>query len=365
MSALDQIELPAARGAPDQPISIYEVHLPSWRRVPEEQNRPLTASEIAPQLADYVNYMNFTHVQFRSPGDPEPQELGFLTDFLRRRNVGVILETSQPFNSPADGQCVDGKTLLAGYGYQWNTMWAEELTAYLGLDPLRRKSHQGQFTRRDSYSLSANYILPLSHQLVTRPRPSLLTSMPGDEWQKFANLRLLFAYLYLFPGKKLVFMGNEFGQQNSWRPGTSLDWHLIGETNFHGKLGNWVATLNRCCRGEPALHQTDSASGGFQWVDTSDAASSVISFLRRDADGREALLAVFNFTPMPRHNYRVGAPKGGFWTEKLNSDAVEFGGSGQGNLGGVEAAPFGWNFQSHSLMLTLPPLAAILLKAPA
>ena len=146
-------------------------------------------------------------------------------------------------------------------------------------------------------------------------------------------------------------------------PATSLDWHLVRPENLHGRLQHWVADLNRLYRGEPALHQTGAKNDGFAWIDTGDAEQSVISFLRRSATGQEIILAVFNFTPVPRHNYRVGAPLAGFWTEVLNSDALEYGGSGQGNLGGVEAAPFGWQRQSHSLFLTLPPLAAVFFKA--
>jgi len=170
--------------------------------------------------------------------------------------------------------------------------------------------------------------------------------------------------MYLLPGKKLLFMGDEFGQLNPWLPETSLDWHLVNNTTYHGHVMRWVANLNRFYRHEPALHQTDSLAAGFQWIDTSDAASSVVSFVRTNSGANEVFLAVFNFTPIPRHNYRVGVPRGGFWSEILNSDSQEFGGSGQGNFGTVEAAPFGWNFQSHSLILTLPPLAAIVLRAP-
>jgi 1,4-alpha-glucan branching enzyme len=343
-------------------------------RVPEEGNRPLTYYELASKLADHAKLMHFTHVQLHSLNYADAQGLRFLVEYLNQHDLGVILETTPPLQnklSPedhelsADGFCANGETRMFDYTYQWDTGWAEETLAYFRTDPLYRKFRQGQFTHRDVYAFDADYILPLSDQLVARPRPSLLSAMPGDAWQKFANLRLLLACQYLMPGKKLLFMGDEFGQENPWLPDTSLDWHLVNETNFHGKLMNWVAHLNQFYRGARALHQTDSSAGGFQWIDTSDATFSVISFLRKSADGGEVLLVVLNFTPVPRHNYRVGAPTGGFWAEALNSDAVEFGGSGQGNLGGVEAAPFGWHSQSHSLMLTLPPLGAIVLKAPA
>jgi 1,4-alpha-glucan branching enzyme len=358
------------RCAPDEPISIYEVHLPSWMRVPEEQNRPLTSSEIAPKLAEHLKRMDFTHVQLHSTVESNPQELKLLIKYLHQQSLGVILETEQlPKNSSgldelADGHCAGDEIFMGDEGYDWDVAWAEQTCAYFSTDPLYRKFRQGQFTHRNLYAFDTNHVLPLSDKLVTRPRQSLLAIMPGDDWQKFANLRLLFAYTYLLPGKKLVFMGDEFGQQNPWLPETSLDWHLVNETNHHGQVMNWVASLNRFYRNERALHQTDSNAEGFQWIDTSDAASSVVSFVRKSADAKEVLLTVLNFTPVPRQNYRVGVPQGGFWKEILNSDALEFGGSGQGNLGMVEAAPFGWNFQSHSLILTLPPLAAIVLKAP-
>ncbi len=369
----DAEESSTAQSSPDQPISIYQVHLPSWMRVPEEQNRPLTYHEIAPRLADHARFMNFTHVQLHATGYTPPGDLGFLIDHLQQQDLGVILETDQSpqkitpddlNNSPADGLCAENETLLSDSSYQWNRVWAEETLAYFSTDPLYRKFQQARLARTEIYKSDANYILPLADKLVTPPRPSLFATMPGDLWQKFANLRLLFAYTYLLPGKKLVFMGDEFGQPNPWRSETSLDWHVINEFG-HGKLMNWVANLNRFYRGERALYGTDSNAAGFQWIDTSDTEASVISFLRRNAATGEVLLVVLNFTPVVHHNYRVGAPHGGFWKEILNSDAQEFGGSGQGNLGGIEAAPFGWNFQDHSLMLTLPPLAAIVLKAPA
>jgi len=364
-------KLARAPSTPDRPVAIYEVHLDSWMRAPEEGNRPLTCAEIAPRLADHVARMQFTHVQIQAPGDVVG--LKFLIDYLRGRGVGVILNADfSPGAAPplaggvldADGECARGRTIFSHCAYLSDVGWADDTCAYFSLDPLFRKLRHTQFRRRDGYAFAANYILPLSHELVARPRPSLLSMMPGDEWQKFANMRLLFAYMYLLPGKKLVFMGDEFGQLNSWRPETSIDWHLVAQPNNHRKLMDWVAALNTFYFHEPALHQTDSVAAGFQWIDTSDAASSVISFLRIDAAGRDTILAAFNFTPVPRHNYRVGAPRGGFWTEALNSDALEHGGSGQGNLGGVEAAPFGWNFLPHSLMLTLPPLGAVVLKAP-
>lgn len=368
MNAMEErVEEPAARkrdrSAPDQPISIYEVHLDSWMRVPEEGNRPLTCSEIAPKLAQHLQRLNFTHVQLLLPAPAVPRDLPILLEYLEQNNLGVIVRSADT-TIHAGKATPEGETRLGKHVYQCDFSWSERVAAYFATDPHHRPAYQGQLTSRDSFEFS-NSILPLSHRLVTSPRPSLLRLMPGDPWKKFANLRLLLAYTYLMPGKKLLFMGTEFAQENAWRPDTSLDWHLVREGGFHAQFMNWTAKLNHFYRTEPALHETDSDRAGFAWIDTSDAASNVISFLRQDAGGRDLALAVLNFAPVPRQNYRVGVPLGGYWRERLNSDAVEFGGSGQGNLGGVEAAPFGWNFQPHSLFLTVPPLGCLVLKGPA
>lgn len=355
----------------EQPISIYEVHLPSWMRVPEEGNRSLTYFEIAPKLAGHVTALNFTHVQIHAPGFTDAAGMRLLIEHLLKQGLGVILDIDQPLELktpaleaiPFDGYYFDGETHLFDSNYKWDTGWAEDTVAYFATDPLYRKFRQGQFRHRDGYAFDADYILPLSRRLVTRPRQSLFTVMPGDAWQKFANLRLLFAYTFLLPGKKLLFMGDEFGQQNPWQPETSLDWHLLDGTGSHGKLMGWVAALNRFYCEEPVLHENDSDVSGFKWIDTSDAASSVISFLRQSPATGDILLAVLNFTPVPRQNYCIGVPRPGLWTEILNSDTVEYGGSGQGNSGGMEAVPVKRNLQSHSLSLTLPPLGAVVMKA--
>ncbi|HEX9046289.1 MAG TPA: alpha amylase C-terminal domain-containing protein [Verrucomicrobiae bacterium] len=381
MNVLDQIstvpaswpplKFPIPPDAPAAPISIYQVQLNSWMRVPEENYRPLAYGEIAPKLAAHAAEARFTHVQLIAPDNTDVSGFKFLVETLHRGNLGVIVETpslARPTQDPAlydlgDGLSVDGETVLHEHHYHWDLAWPDEMAAYFSTDPLYRKYRQHQFVQRDQYAFTANYILPLSQRLASRLGKSLLSLMPGDPWRQFANLRLLFAYQFALPGKKLIFMGNEFGQPNAWRPDSSLDWHLLQANSFHGKLLKWVTHLNRFYGEEGALHQTDSRAAGFQWVDTSDATCSVISLLRKSEATNETLLVVLNFTPVPRQNYRVGVPMGGLWREALNSDALEFGGSGQGNLGGVEAAPFGWNSQSHSLTLTLPPLGAIFLKA--
>jgi 1,4-alpha-glucan branching enzyme len=325
---------------PNQPVSIYEVHLGSWMRVPEEQNRPLTHAEIAPKLVAYARRLNFTHVQFLSAGSSLSSDRKDLVNYLCEHEIGVV---------PDDQE-------------NWDTAWANETLNYLSHDPLYRQFFQHQLTSREGGSFSDRTVLPLSHDLVTPDKSSLIARMPGDDWQKFANLRLLFADLFALPGRKLIFMGDEFGQWNAWNPQTSLDWHLVDENNFHGKLQRWVADLNRLYQNESALHQPGADPESFFWIDRLNAEWSVAALLRRASTTGELILVVFNFTPVPRHNYRVGVPGDGFWQEMLNSDALEYGGSGQGNLGGVEAAPFGWHFQSHSLTITLPPLGAVFFK---
>jgi 1,4-alpha-glucan branching enzyme len=201
----------------------------------------------------------------------------------------------------------------------------------------------------------------LSHDEVVHGKGSLVGRMPGDVWQQFANLRLLLGLMYAQPGKKLLFMGCEFGQWREWDHEASLDWHLLQEPPHVG-MQAWVQDLNRVYRSEPVLHELDVDPGGFEWVDCNDTEQSTLSFLRRGDTTESVVLCVFNFTPVPRHNYRVGVPCGGYWREILNSDATEYGGTGQGNLGGREAAPLGVHGRPHSLNLTLPPLGVLFLK---
>jgi 1,4-alpha-glucan branching enzyme len=216
-------------------------------------------------------------------------------------------------------------------------------------------------TFRLLYAFSENFVLPLSHDEVVHGKGSLLGRMPGDEWQQFANLRLLLAYMYAQPGKKLLFMGGELAQWREWNHDESLDWHLLHYPP-HAEMHRWVQALNRLYRREAALYERDFDPDGFEWVDCNDAPASIISFLRRARSSDDLLLVICNFTPVPRRNYRVGAPRGGRWTEILNSDAREYGGSGHGNLGGVEATPVPLHGRPYSLNLTLPPLSAVLFK---
>ena len=234
--------------------------------------------------------------------------------------------------------------------------------AYMAEDPVHRKFHHGQLTFRMIYAFNENFVLPLSHDEVVHGKRSLLSKMPGDEWQKLANLRLLLAYMYSSPGKKLLFMGTEFGQLEEWNHDSALSWHALDNPQ-HRALSRLVSALNEAYRNEPALHALDCDPAGFEWIDTNDADRSVISYLRKSPEGREQIAVVCNFTPVPRYNYRIGAPRSGFWRELLNTDASEHGGSGHGNLGGVEASPVPCFGRMHSLTLTLPPLGAIFLKS--
>jgi 1,4-alpha-glucan branching enzyme len=244
---------------------------------------------------------------------------------------------------------------------KWDMGWMHDTLEYMEKDPVHRKYHHNRLTFRLLYAYHENFILPLSHDEVVHGKGSLLRKMPGDDWQKFANLRLLLGYMYAQPGKKLLFMGGEFGQWNEWYHDVSLDWGLL-DYPLHKSLQHWVADLNTLYRKEAALHVLDFDPTGFEWIDCNDSQHSVVSLLRKTASGEDGILAVFNFTPVPRHGYRVGAPSAGFWKEVLNSDALEYGGSGMGNLGGKETEEVLCHGRPWSLDLTLPPLSAVFFK---
>ena len=489
------------RNALDAPIAIYEVHLGSWRRVPEEEDRPLSYRELAPYLAEYVQKLGFTHVEFLPLTEHPfygswgyevtgyfaptsrygtPQDLMYLIDYLHQQDIGVILdwvpahfprdehalgffdgthlfEHADPrqgvhpdwdsfiFNYGrsevrsflisnalfwldryhADGLRIDAVASMLyldysrkegewipnehggrenleaigflrrfneeiykhypdvqtiaeestawpmvsrplyvgglGFGLKWDMGWMHDILSYLSRDPIHRRHHHHELTFRLLYAFSENFILPLSHDEVVHGKGSLLGKMAGDEWQKFANLRLLLGYLYAQPGKKLLFMGGEFGQEKEWNHDASLEWHLLAHAP-HAGLQRWVEDLNQFYRSEPALYEQDCASAGFDWIDCNDSEHSVLSFLRKGRSTNDSVLVVCNFTPVLRHNYQVGVPRGGFWRETLNSDAGEYGGSQQGNLGGIESSPVACHGHLHSLNLTLPPLAIVFLK---
>ena len=486
------------RGAP---WAVYEVHLGSWMRVPEEGNRSLTYRELGPRLADYVSRMGFTHVEFMPVMEHPfygswgyqvtgyfaptsrygtPQDFMFLMDYLHQNGVGVILDWV-PSHFPADEfglQNFDGTHLFEhadprlgvhpdwgssifnygrnevrgfllssalcwldryhadglrvdavasmlyldysrksgewipnkfggnenleavdflrrfnievykeqpavqtiaeestsfplvsrptylgglGFGMKWDMGWMHDTLYYMSEEPIHRKFHHQNLTFRMLYAFGENFMLPLSHDEVVHGKGSLLSRMPGDDWQKFANLRLLYAYTYAQPGKKLMFMGDEFGQWREWDHDASLDWHLL-DNPMHAAMRLWVGDLNRILREEKALHELDFDPAGFSWIDVTDADQSVVSLIRRGRSPQDIVVGVFNFTPVPRHNYQIGIPQAGRWLELVNSDAPLYGGSGQGNLGGVDAVPISVHGHRHSLTLTLPPLAALFLK---
>ena len=248
-----------------------------------------------------------------------------------------------------------------GFGMKWNMGWMHDTLGYLKRDPVYRKHHHDSLTFSLWYAFHENFVLPLSHDEVVHGKGSLIGRMPGDDWQQFANLRLLFGYMWTHPGKKLVFMGGEFGQRREWTHDDSLEWHVL-QYPLHEGVRRWVSDLNKIYRQEGALHQKDFTNEGFRWVQRGDWEQSALSYLRLGEEGAPPLLVVCNFTPVPRHNYRVGVPRGGYWRELLNSDAAHYGGSGQGNFGGVDATPMPYEDFSHSLTLTLPPLAALVFK---
>ncbi len=248
-----------------------------------------------------------------------------------------------------------------GFGMKWNMGWMHDTLAYFSQDPIFRKYSHDQLTFSIMYAFSENFVLPFSHDEVVHGKGSLLGKMPGDDWQKCANLRLLLGYQYAHPGKKLLFMGGEFGQLSEWNHDAGLDWHLLDHEPHLG-IQKWVRELNHLYRREPSLHAHDCDQKGFEWVDCHDWDKSVLSFLRHGSEGTDIMLIVCNFTPVPRHNYRVGVPIAGFWEESLNSDAREYGGSGQGNLGGVETTPIPSHGKYHSLSLVLPPLGIVMFK---
>jgi 1,4-alpha-glucan branching enzyme len=484
-----------------QPLAIYEVHLGSWRRAPEENNRWLTYREIAPLLTAYVKEMGFTHVEllpvmehpyygswgyqttgYFAPSSRygTPEDFMFLIDTLHQQNIGVILDWT-PSHFPtdahglahfdgthlyehadprrgfhpdwksaifnygrhevrsflqssalfwldifhADGLRVDAVASMLyldysrkngewlpntfggrenidaihflqqlnekinryypdvhviaeestawsmvsrpvdigglGFGYKWDMGWMHDSLQYLQHDPIYRRYHHQQLTFRMLYAFNENFILPLSHDEVVHGKGSLLSKMPGDDWQKMANCRLLFGYQYAQPGKKLLFMGMEFGQWEEWGHDTNLSWHLTQYAPHQG-LQRWVQTLNQLYRQETALHSTDTEPSGFEWIDCDNDSQSIISFLRRSSDGQQLLLIIVNATPMTYFNYRIGIPRNSDWHEIANSDSTIFGGSGQVNANPLIAESIAQHGQPFSLNLTIPPLGVIFLK---
>jgi len=248
-----------------------------------------------------------------------------------------------------------------GFGMKWNMGWMHDTLSYFSKDPVFRKYHHGQLSFSIWYAFNENFVLPLSHDEVVHGKGSLLRKMPGDEWQKFAGLRLLYGYMWSHPGKKLLFQGCELAQWSEWNHDGEVEWNLLDYPG-HAGMRRWLSDLNAHYKGDPALHQTDFQHKGFEWVDFHDSEASVLAFLRFDKEHQDMTLACFNFTPIVRENYRVGVPKDGMWKEVLNSDSQWYHGSGVGNAGAVMAQHSEIHGRPYSLTLTLPPLGAVILK---
>jgi len=251
-----------------------------------------------------------------------------------------------------------------GFGMKWNMGWMHDTLEYFSKDPIYRKYHANQLTFSIWYAFSENFLLPFSHDEVVYGKGSMLAKMPGDDWQRFANLRLMYGYMFGHPGKKLLFMGGEFGQWSEWYHERGLDWNLL-EFPLHQGVQRWVQDLNRLVRQEPALHERDFDPEGFRWIDFRDADSCVISFERKGRGAERPVVVVCNLTPVPRYAYRIGVPRAGTWREALNSNAEIYGGTGQGNYGATETEPVPFQGHPHSLSLTLPPLAVLFLVPEA
>jgi len=307
----------------------------------------------------------------RKKGEWIPNEFGGRENleaisFLRRLNevayqdlpdIQTIAEES------TDWPMVSSPTYLGGLGFgmKWDMGWMHDTLSYMSRDPIYRKYHHDKLTFRMLYAFHENFILPLSHDEVVHGKGSLLGKMPGDDWQKFANLRLLYGYMYAQPGKKLLFMGAEFGQWSEWHHEESLELHLL-KYDSHSGLKQWVQDLNGLYINNPALYELDFESAGFEWIDCNDSQQSVVSLVRKGLSAEDMMLVVCNFTPVTHFGYKLGAPKDGVWKEVLNSDSKYYGGSGQGNLGGIQAERVPRHARSYTLSLTVPPLSAVYLK---
>ena len=483
----------------DGPFSVYEVHLESWRRKPEENNRSLTYSELAEQLAAYIKEMGYTHIEllpvteypfsgswgyqvtgFFSPTSRfgTPDDFMYFIDYMHQNGIGVIMDwvpshfpgdlhglhffdgtylyehedprkgyhpdwNSYIFNygrneirnflissahswmdrfhidgirvdavasmlyldySRKEGEWIpndhggrenleaiqfmrdlnesvytkfpDVQTIAEestawpmvtrpvytgglGFGMKWNMGWMHDTLDYFKHEPIHRSYHHNQMTFSIMYAFNENFMLSLSHDEVVHGKGSLINKMPGDDWQKFANLRTLFGYMYGHPGKKLHFMGMELGQWAEWNHDSSIDWHLSDYHNHKG-LRFYMKDLNSVYRRFRALHENDFSGEGFKWIDANDSVNSILSFVRYDKKKEQPVIVVVNLTPVPRYNYRIGVPEDCQWLEILNSDASQYGGSGKGNFGGVAANPVPYHGEEQSINIMLPPMSAVM-----
>jgi 1,4-alpha-glucan branching enzyme len=492
---------PALEGWHDRPVTVYEVHLESWRRVLEEGQRPLTYRELAETLVPYAREMGFTHIElmpvmehpfsgswgyqvigFFAPTSRfgTPDDFRYFVDTCHQYGLGVILDwvpghfpkdqhglaefdgtSLYEHADPRKGEHMDWGTLIFNYGrnevrtflfssalywleefhvdglrvdavasmlyldysrshgqwipnqyggrenleavsflqqlnmlthgrvpgtitvaeestswpavsrptyvgglgftYKWNMGWMHDMLEYVHQDPVHRRWHHGEITFSMLYAFTENFMLPFSHDEVVHGKRSMLDKMPGDVWQKHANLRALYGYMYGHPGKKLLFMGAELGQWREWNHDTSLDWHLLDDP-LHRGLQRWVRDLNRVYQREPSLHQVDFEGSGFSWIDCNDNENSIVSLVRRARNPNDFTVVLANFTPVPRPEYRIGVPEAGWYRELLNSDAALYGGSNMGNSGGIMTEPVPSHGFDQSIKLTVPPLGFLLLK---
>jgi len=307
----------------------------------------------------------------REPGEWVPNKYGGNENleaiaFIKRLNELVFSErpgTTTIAEESTAWPGVSRPTYLGGlgFGFKWNMGWMHDTLSYMQEDPIHRRYHHDKLTFGLLYAFSENFVLPLSHDEVVHGKGSLIGKMPGDRWRKFANLRAYYGFMWGHPGKKLLFMGGEFAQDSEWNHDHSLDWHLLDDA-MHCGVQALVRDLNQLYRTTPALHVYDAESRGFQWVDASDNEASVISFLRWGREGDAPVLVVCNFTPVPREKYRIGVPRGGRWVERINTDSKDYGGSGMGNMGAIEADDIACHGRRHSLNLTLPPLGTLILE---
>jgi len=300
--------------------------------------------------------------------DPQPigrENIGAI-EFLRRLNaevyahfpgVQMIAEESTAWPMVSRPTYLGG----LGFGLKWDMGWMHDALDYFDKDPVYRHFHHNNLTFRMLYAWHENFVLPLSHDEVVHMKGSLLGRMPGDLWQKFANLRLLFTFQMTQPGKKLLFMGGEIGQWGEWNHDRSLDWHLL-EYPSHQGLKRLISDLNSHYRNEAALHEMDCDPSGFEWIDCNDADASAVSFLRWNRDRSESVVVILSFTPVTRFDYRIGLPHGGIWREIFNSDSEHYGGSGKGNFGEVNASGEPFHGRPDSAVITLPPLGGVMLR---
>ncbi len=500
-SDADWLQTRQKRDPYTEPIAIYEVHLGSWRRNPDEDNRSLTYRELAHELVEYVLEMGYTHIELlpvmEHPLDESwgyqvtgyyaptsrfgtPDDFKYLVNHCHIHGIGVILDWV-PAHFPTDAHGLaqfDGSALYEhadprqgthpdwgtlifnygrnevrnflianalfwiekyhidglrvdavasmlyldysrkegewipnryggrenldaiafmhqlntlihekfpsalmiaeestswpgvsrpvylgglGFGFKWNMGWMNDTLSYISKEPIHRKYHHDNLTFGLVYAFHENFILVLSHDEVVHGKRALIDKMPGDRWQKFANLRVFYAFQYAHPGKKLLFMGGELGQWQEWNSQESIHWHLLSEPD-HAGLKRFVRDLNTLYRGEPALYEQDFDPEGFEWISLHDASNSVLSFLRRTRSHDAPLIFACNFTPIPRENYRIGVPTPGTYRELINSDSERYGGSNMGNLGIVHTEPIASHGHPQSLQITLPPLAAVIFK---